>query len=571
MSTPKIYIAEAKVAKFFEIVKLEGFGAWTPWAKVLEVALGVVGIPHRAPLLLTPKNLMLLYRRLKGKVKFATNTNRAKVLFAMALKDQYLNRAKLVHVNRAKAIVEANTGYTYRPYQTKGSRWLCKNRKGLLADQVGLGKTGQILTAILARDELKGVRHRVLVVGSVNACSVWLDEVGLWCGDRYTVREVKSRQKFRYPEEGEVVVCTWGMLPGTTRRHGGKRNEDTGNVRGGSWTCMLPEQPPEGMLLFGDEIHAVKNPKAKRTVQWTVLRESVEARGGDTFGATATPLENNPGDLWNVLVACGVAEQCFHTFDTFRELFGGTYGYYGLEWPQQEVHPAVPELLRHGMLRREQNEVRDDMPDTVTRFIDVTVKRNDPVWAVLDEFEAYLEERGLTLEEFIDLAVAGGGESVPFELVSKVRAACAMAKTSALLEYVKDAEENKDALIVMCSYRDPLAVLSKRTGWETIQGGISAKKRAKISQEFREGKLLGVACTIRAANEACTLTASNRMLFVDQDWNHGKNTQARGRNNRYGQKAPVLYYDILRIRNSIDQVVQEILRKKVEWAEQSGL
>lgn len=534
---PEIIIRKEEL--FFRVLKLRNAPHWSPWSALWVSAVKASDTPSAC----TTKNVILGEVHLRRIVQSLGVKNYRWVCLDKETKQviQDAARATKVDKNALKTTftrLRRNSGHKLRGYQKKGIAWMVGRVASLNADDTGLGKSMQVLGLVTYLQILQDEGMPVMIVGSNIAGATWMDEVNDWYGEQ--LQFVKTKKDFRFPKPGEFLFCTWGKMP-TVRQ--------------------LRVVPPDGMVLVGDEIQAVKNVKTQRAKSWNAIKAMALARGGRVVGLSATPLENNPGQFWNVLHGCGIAEKCFGDFGVFKRLYKGFDGIYGIEWPAEEPDPAVKGMLKPWMLRRRKYDVRKDLPAIMPpRFIRVEVSKRDPVWAEMAVVEAYMEEHGLSVEDLIRLASTN---EVDFLNLSRIRRVCALAKVKALKEYVEEYEEGK--LIVMCCHREPIMDLGDREGWAVIAGGVSTKQRSEIKHQFNNGELLGVACTLRAANESITLTAANRMCFVDQDWNPSKNYQAMGRNNRFGQEASELYYDYLVIKDSIDEQVARVLAKKEIW------
>lgn len=94
-----------------------------------------------------------------------------------------------------------------------------------------------------------------------------------------------------------------------------------------------------------------------------------------------------------------------------------------------------------------------------------------------------------------------------------------------------------------------------------ITGETSAAQRSAIVEQFQQGKLFGVAATIKAAGVALTLTRSHNCVFVDRDWTPANNLQAEGRLQRIGQKSNILVTNLV-CDHALDIHVTETLMRK---------
>lgn len=445
------------------------------------------------------------------------------------------------------------------PFQKIGVRWLAPKTKALLADDMGIGKTVQALAALPMElvpvtddgGEEETFVAPVLVVAPAGVKGVWKREAARWRDD-YIVTVLKGRDSFRWPRYGEIVVTNYDVLPDVVTFSKNARPKLS------EYAVDCPGELLEGTIAIGDEIHLVKNSKAKRTLKFRVIASHVRDAGGKVWGLTGTPLLNKPPELWAVLSALDLAFDCFGSYKSFCRLFNAGYGSYGTEWgtPSDEV----PKLLKRVSLHRRKRDVLPDLPAKTYRTIPVN-GMDEATKLLCDEFVAKLRAAGVAIEDLDAAKRTTEVQAVIFEMLSKVRAALATSKIPALLELVETYETSETPLIVCSSHRKPIDTLAKRKGWARISGSESAEKRTEIENDFQAGKYRGLAMTTRAGGIGLTLTHASEMIFVDLDWTPALNAQAEDRICRIGQDRGV---NVTRLVSDhpVDERVCELLSKK---------
>lgn len=465
-------------------------------------------------------------------------------------------------------------GKSLYPFQRTGTGWLSTRTGGLLSDEMGLGKTIQAITALPA-----GIP--VLVVAPAVAKGVWLRELTRW-RPQLRVSVLKGRESFRWPEAGEVLVTNYDILPeihtklcpGTlpAEKCGGCLTEVNRigirvKIPGHKKSCnekgnLLEARPCPGChkilklsnintCVIADEAHALKSGKARRTLRFRALSEAIRENDGRVWLLTATPLLNNPAELWNVYAAAGIAQEAFGTWKGFVSLFEGKSLFYGgYEWgtPAGEI----AERIRRVALRRMRKEVLPELPEKTYRELVVDIDRK-----ALAECDKYLEEIG-GMDQLITLIEKDG---IKFETMSRVRAALAMAKTPALMALLPDFEEAGEPVVVFSAHRFPIDILKKRIGWRVITGDTKSVERTEIEDQFQRGELKGVACTIKAGGVAITLTRAHQSIFVDRTFTPAENNQAEDRICRIGQDRGCII-TILVADHQLDIRLAELVAKK---------
>ena len=404
------------------------------------------------------------------------------------------------------------------PFQRTGVEWLAPRSAALLSDEMGLGKTVQCLMALPERARALGC-----VPGSLKY--KWAVEVKRWRPD-LAVKVVEGRSEWRWPREGEVVLCSWGMLPD-------------------------PEEVPlpgPGVALFGDEFHLVKNKKTLRRKRWDGL-----ARHADiVWGITGTPLLGKKPELWSLLDALGLADVAFGSRSEFNRAF------------DSDEMADVPDCLRKVMLRRKRSEVLPDLPKKVRSIVPVAI--DSVAQKACDELDALLKSKGIDIQTVTDVSQI---TRVAFEMISRVRSLLATAMIPTMLEMVEEYEEERQPLMVVSCHRGPIDALQGREGWAFITGDTSMADRQVIQDDFQAGKYKGVAGTIGPMGTGLDLYHASHGLFVDSDWTPANNSQAEDRLVRIGATADHAQFTYLAARHPLVERIHEILREKQELIDKS--
>lgn len=421
------------------------------------------------------------------------------------------------------------------PFQIAGVEWLVGRNRGLLADDLGTGKTVQALCAL-------PVDGRTIVVAPAAVKYNWKAEANKWRPDLAVV-VLEGRKSFRLPEPGEIVIVNYDILPAWLLPvKTGEVDLDGKEVK----RVAVPEEFKSVLAettLIADEAHLVKSHKAQRSKKLRVLGQFCIK----VWLLTGTPLTNNPFDLWGVLSVGGIERDVFGSWGKFLKLFGATkdrWGGYHFGGPA----PEVPELLRRATLRRTKAEVLPELPR----------KRYQEI-AVGIESDALVED----LERLEDRVREYGDELPPFELFSGVRAKLAADRIPAVLELVGGYEEAGQPVVVFSAHRAPIDVLAARDGWAVITGDTKAEDRTNVVRRFQAGELKGIGCTIQAGGVGLTLTRANHSIFVDLDWTPAWNVQAEDRICRIGQTADSIVITRLVSNHRLERHVHKLLAEKI--------
>ena len=358
-----------------------------------------------------------------------------------------------------------------------------------------------------------------LIVCPTEVLYNWKIEGGVWRLDlKYTI--VKRAKDFVIPAPGEVVIISYGMLPTWVAPKKGKRkNHDI--------TKEQVDTLADCVVVY-DEIHKCSNNKTKRSRLCKYLTRWCH----HAIGMTGTPVRNKEMELWSVFQVLGLAQSVFDSFMSFIKMMDGEKGKYGYEF-NGNIRSDVPERMRRVMLRRLKKDVKKDLPDKVYRpiFIDTDQRIKselDSAWKVYEQSKEFRE-----------------GKIPDFTEMSAMKAAIAVSHIPVMLETVASYEASDTPLIVVSCHRDPIEKLRGRPGWKVIMGGMSAKDKQAVVEEWQAGKLKGLGVTLKAASTGVTLTYGADVLRVDVDWVPSNNAQFEDRIHRIGQTKLCVYMDII--------------------------
>jgi SNF2 family DNA or RNA helicase len=457
-----------------------------------------------------------------------------------------------------------------KPYQKVGMQFLASNPRAMLADDCGLGKSLQVLGAlgqeprclIVAPAIMKGAwvgrgKNRVLRGG-------WCDEIRRWLGPHVVITVLTGRDSFRWPEPNECVITGYEILP-----------RAPGEVEKKNKLPPLALECPRGVFLVADEAQRLANPTSLQTRRFRNLAFRVLENGGSTWGVTATPLNNNPKELWHVLECFGLASLTFGSFDRYAKLHNCEMKLvkrdsWAWEWGQPE--PEVPQYLSRYMLKRKKRDVLEDLPAITftTLVVELDKKTSGLCDVALNVLDRY-EKSGLNLAQAYELLDENAGGSFDFAKISAALEALGRAKAPFAIQQMIEAEGKGEPVVFFAAHVAVVEELALRKGWGAITGGQSTAnlngtpepmKRGEVIRLFQEGKLEhGVAATIGTMGTGATLTRASHAFFHSRLWSHTKNMQAIGRIERLGQE------NAMRVTNlsgnhPLDLRMAEVLERK---------
>jgi SNF2 family DNA or RNA helicase len=499
----------------------------------------------------------------------------------------------------------ASSGKVLFPPQRGGVAWLVTQKRAVLGDPQGNGKTPQVIRALQLlkrRGEIGMASGRpALIICRGAMVYGWADELGDWAPE-LVVRVVSGtalkRRRALVGDGGEllpladVYIIAWPNLRMHTRLapyHGQAmvRCNEHGGTTGKSVSLCEVHEKELNLIPWGavipDEAHAMRDAKSKQSRAASYLMQ----RAAYAWPVTGTPVADHAGDFWPLGHAIDPAS--FPVRSRYLDLWtvknmawhGGTE-ILGLR-PENELafHSLIQPLIR----RIPAEITRPFMPDRLP--VQFRYPEMEPKQAT-----AYKQ---LRKEMLADLAP--GSTEVPANDGVRFGRLCQLAssmlahtdtedrwagytttavdlifpsnKVADLTEFLDD---NPGPLVVAANSPRLIALAEKRLGELKITstkiiGGLGDATKHERVRWFQEGQVRVIFLTSGAGGEGITLTASNTVFFMQPNPSYLATTQMIGRVDRIGQHRPVrVVYSISK--GTVDERMYTLGTDKAERAGQ---
>lgn len=316
-----------------------------------------------------------------------------------------------------------------------------------------------------------------------------------------------------------------------------------------------------------DESHYIKNPDSQRSKGVNDGLKHAEFK----VLLTGTPILNKPMELISQLEFLGVMHK-FGGRTAFKQNycdmelndFGYTYGSSNEEDLQEE-------LRRICMIRRQKVEVLPDLPEKTKQVLYLPIKNRKLYEEVEKNAITWFKEKikrndSLSEEEKREaLAKKQNRNSVEqLQRIEYLKQAAVELKMESVFEWIDNTlEESK--LVVYVHHETTVNALLERYNGRCIHlvGGMS-KKADKIVEEFQgndEVRLFIAGLTAAAAG--VTLTAADKLAFIELGWNPGIHGQAEDRIHRISQTKKVNIYYLL-AEYTIEEDIYDLIISKEE-------
>lgn len=440
-------------------------------------------------------------------------------------------------------------------YQRKGRDFLASTARAYLADDAGLGKTVQALSAM----DLVGAACKFWVVCCPASVALnWIGEASkVLSPGGWQFRLVESPgdipDPLLYGHIGNLMlVLTYGRIS--------TRKDIVEEVR------ALAQRAPVGLVL--DEAHFLKSLDASRTKALLDLK-GLQGLCWYVWCLSATPMPNNVVELYpairalvpDALVIGGGRAMSQHEFmDYFTHWSMGTYGP-RIHRNRADRMKLLKRSLAGTFLRRKKSEVLSELPPI--QWASLGVSCTPEGLQAMDLLDKHIRPEDVLDQNLVRDLLANPHISEALHTLGRLKAA-------GVCEYVVDRlDDNQDKVILFAHHQDVIAALADRLAAYNpvvIDGSKTVAQRQAAVQQFQTDP----ACRVfigqnTAAGTGITLTAASEVLLVEPSWVPADNYQIASRAHRIGQSGSVVAkFVYLDPHTGLDSLVQETLRRKTQ-------
>ncbi|XP_043814167.1 ATP-dependent DNA helicase DDM1 isoform X2 [Manihot esculenta] len=457
-----------------------------------------------------------------------------------------------------RELVPLLTGGKLKSYQIKGVKWLISlwqnGLNGILADQMGLGKTIQTI-GFLAHLKGNGLDGPYIIIAPLSTLSNWVNEISrfapsinaiIYHGNKKQRDEIRRKYMPRsIGPKFPIVVTSYEVAFFDARKY----------LRHYNWKYVVV-----------DEGHRLKNSKCK------LLKELKHLAMENKLLLTGTPLQNNLAELWSLLNF--ILPDIFQSHDEFESWFdlSGKNNGEAMKEELEEKRRAhvvakLHAILRPFLLRRMKADVEWMLPRKKEIILYATLtehQKNFQDHLINKTLEGHLREkldtgRGLKgkLNNLMiqlrkncnhpDLLESAFDGSYLYPPVEQIVSQCG--KFRLLDKLLNRLFALKHKVLIFTQWTKILDIMDyyfSEKGYEVcrIDGNVKLEERKRQIQEFNDvnSDYRIFLLSTRAGGLGINLTAADTCILYDSDWNPQMDLQAMDRCHRIGQTKPVHVY-----------------------------
>lgn len=439
-------------------------------------------------------------------------------------------------------------------FQKVGVEYILNQRRAILGDEQGTGKTPSSLAACEAVKRVRKETNsdvKILIVCLASLKKQWYNEILKFVPD-VTSNDIflpnNSKELKKIKEFNKYTIVNYELLLRNVER-----------FQGYNFTvCIL------------DEAQKIKNATTK---SW----QSISKIKSDFFFVlSGTIVENKLDDLYSVMqiidpLVLGPQWEFDYTFKKLHSWDARPHGNKNLT--------LLRELINPYLLRRMKDQVLKDLPPMIeeTVFVKLSQQMQGFHHRMMEqakklEYDALSKNRPLTLKE----------QQILQMLKLKARQACDDAalfgksiipigerpKVEYIKKYIEDLCINQDKkLLIFTEWVEMQNILIEDVlkelgvGYTALNGTIQTKNRQALIDDFAKDDRKKVFLSTDAGGVGLNLQFMSHILHVDLSWNPAKMDQRNARVHRIGQKNPVSIKYLV-AEDSIESKILDTLNSK---------
>lgn len=424
-----------------------------------------------------------------------------------------------------------------RNYQKTGYRWLktlCKYQfGGILADDMGLGKSLQVIALIMSR-----INGTSIIVCPTTLILNWVNEFTKFAPNikvlavhgSYEQRQTQILSASNF----DVVITSYELL----RRD----------------TSMYEKYKFDYAII--DEAQYIKNPLTQNSKAVKTLNSNYR------FALTGTPIENSLAELWSIFDF--IMPKYLYSYIKFKDTFESEIVKGNVKATEQ-----LQKLVRPFILRRLKSAVLTELPPKI----------ETNVYSALEGEQMRLYNANLSLIK--DSVLASGNsvnKIVVLSMLTKLRQICCeprlvypdynenSAKLETCMELVHGAVESGHKVLLFSQFTSMLEIIKQKLDESDIsnfvlKGDTPKLERMRLVTRFNEGDTSIFLISLKAGGTGLNLTGADMVIHYDPWWNESVMNQATDRAYRIGQDKSVQVYKLL-LENTVEEKIVKLQEKK---------
>lgn len=449
--------------------------------------------------------------------------------------------------------VPKSLGKILRNYQVQGFQWiksLCENGfGGILADDMGLGKSLQVISFVLSEIEKaeETENKRTLIVCPASLVYNWKSEIEKFAPSLSVVMVTGNADdravSIQDSGKRDILITSYDLL-----------RRDVVHYEDAEFFCQVI-----------DEAQYIKNSGTQAAKAVKLINSRFR------LALTGTPVENRLSELWSI-------------FDYLMPGFLYHYKRFKEQIEQPIVHDdnrqvleRLQKMIQPFVLRRLKKDVLKDLPDKVEENMYVQMQGEQQKL-----YDAHVTRMKLMLEGTSDDEFKNNKIQILAEL-TKLRQMCCdpsllfeqykggSAKMEMCINLIKNAVSNGHKILLFSQFTSMLENLEihlkkEKISYYTLTGSTKKEKRTELVEAFNRDDTSVFCISLKAGGTGLNLTSADIVIHYDPWWNLAVQNQATDRAHRIGQRNIVNVYKLI-TKDTIEENIVKLQDRKMELAD----
>jgi hypothetical protein len=431
-----------------------------------------------------------------------------------------------------------------RGYQREGLGWMEFLREfgfgGCLADDMGVGKTAQVLA--LLEDRRTEGKGPSLVIAPKSLVFNWREEAARFTPQLRVLEHTGTDRDLARFGEFDLILTTYG----TALRD----------------VAQLAEFQFDYVVL--DEAQAIKNAATASAKAVRLLRAN------HRLALSGTPIENHLGELWSLFefLNPGMLGEA-----RVLKMSGGL-----ARNPGEESRRLLAHALRPFILRRTKQQVARELPEKTEQTVLCELEPEER--RQYDDLRRHYRD---SLLERVERQGMGKSKMHVLEALLRLRqAAChpglldpalaekSSSKLETLLERLDELREEGHKALVFSQFTSLLAIVRRHLDEAGVRyaylDGATRDRQERVDEFQNDAACELFLISLKAGGLGLNLTAAEYVFLLDPWWNPAVEAQAVDRAHRIGQTRPVFAYRLI-AKGTVEEKVLELQKSKRDLAD----
>ena len=448
--------------------------------------------------------------------------------------------------------------YSFPPfkYQLEGIEYFLNHDKGLLLDQMGLGKTYQIIHLAEELKYQKGIEHCLIICGINSLKSNWKKEIkkhsNLTCrviGEKISKKgnvsytTIKERaEELRSPLDAFFYILNIESL----------RSEDIVEA--------IKKSKNKIDMIVVDEVHKCATQSSQQSHGLLKLKEHRYK-----IGLSGTIITNTPLNAYVCLKWIGVEHATFTDFKSQYCEFGGFGGYQIVGYKNMNI---LKDEIEKCSIRRTKDLLNIPPKNVIIEELEMNPQHAKFYENVKDGVKEECDKVELNSNNILALTTRlRQATSCPSILTTEN---IMSTKIERCIDLVEEIVSQGDKVVIMSTFKEPLNqlyTLLKDYNPLLGTGDVSDDVFSKNVDLFQENEKYKVYLgTHSKSGTGITLNAARYLILLDTPWTQATTEQVEDRIHRVTNTEPVFIYRLI-CEGTIDQTVEKIVETKKAFSD----